>query len=263
MNDFDPTLDEIVSAYVDGEATAAERAQVEADPALLERVATFRRLHDAVATTAVPASAEARRALIARALRDMAPPAAMVHPLRARRFAAAARPLAVAAAIIAAFIGFAALVANNDNGEDSETFASSGAAITKRDQFAPPPAGAGDSAAMEAAQTPTTAASSASGAPLAAVSPPPFLGSFTDEAALRRALVEQTAKTAPAQTQGSARTTSDAAACPEIAGSAPSDATVYRAELRGKPVTIMVSGTSVVMYDDTTCARTVFDLTSR
>jgi len=34
MNDFDPTLDEIVSAYVDGEATAAERARVEADPAL-------------------------------------------------------------------------------------------------------------------------------------------------------------------------------------------------------------------------------------
>ena len=65
MNDFDPSLDEIVSAYVDGAATPDERARVEADPALVERAATFRRLH-ANASPPPPnrPSAESRRRTI-------------------------------------------------------------------------------------------------------------------------------------------------------------------------------------------------------
>ena len=65
MNDFDPSLDEIVSAYVDDAATPTERALVEGDPALVERAATFRRLRAEIATPPAPADDELRRTLIA------------------------------------------------------------------------------------------------------------------------------------------------------------------------------------------------------
>src|SRR5256885_2312549 len=72
MNDFDPSLDEIVSAYVDDAATPTERALVEGDPALVERAATFRRLRAEIATPPAPADDELRRTLIARAMADSA-----------------------------------------------------------------------------------------------------------------------------------------------------------------------------------------------
>ena len=86
MNDFDPALDEIVSAYVDDAATPDERARIESDPALVERAAAFRRLRVEVATPPEPASDDVRRTLIARALADSSAPAATVHQLRSRRF---------------------------------------------------------------------------------------------------------------------------------------------------------------------------------
>ena len=263
MNDFDPTLDEIVSAYVDGEATAAERARVEGDPALLERVATFRRLQHDVAAASEPSGYELQRTLIARALRETAPTSATVHSIRARRVAAAARPLAIAAAIIAALIGFAALVANtaSDGGDDS---ASTAAATVERQSGQPGSAAADSAAGMEAAiapsAVPTTRASAFS-------APASYLGAFTDEAALRQALVNETAKTTAPQTQGSARTTSGAASgaapCADVASATAAGATVYQAELRGRPVTITVTGTSGVVIDDATCARTLLDLATR
>jgi hypothetical protein len=254
MSDFDPTLDEIVSAYVDGEATAAERAQVEADPALLERVATFRRLQDAVATTSQPASAEAQRALVARALRDTAPPVATVQSIRSRRVAAAARPLAIAAAVIAALIGFGALVANtdDDSGDSASTAAS---ATTRASAFAE--AGAADNAA-QAAPVP----SAAGGTTLAAVSAPPFLGVFADEAAVRQSLSHLEAKATAPQADASGRS-STTPPCAEVTSATAAGATIYRAELRTRLVTIAVTGTRAEVIDDLTCTRTVLDLASR
>jgi hypothetical protein len=259
MNDFDPTLDEIVSAYVDGEATAAERARVEADPALLERVATFRRLHQTVAATTEPASAEAQRTMIARALRETTVPVPTVDSLRARRLAAAARPLAIAAAVIAAFIGFGALVATSDRGDDAGTASSGASATIKSDTFSAQGAGAGaaDSAA-EAAQAPTAAGATT---PLAAVSAPPFIGAFADEASLRQVLSTGVAKAVP-QADASSRNTTTTT-CPDVTTATAAGATIYRAELRTRVVTIAVTGTRADVIDDLTCTRTSLDLTSR
>jgi len=50
MSDLDPTArDELVSAFLDGEATPAERTQIEGDPELLERATELRSVADLVA----------------------------------------------------------------------------------------------------------------------------------------------------------------------------------------------------------------------
>jgi hypothetical protein len=50
MSDLDPTTrDELVSAFLDGEATPAERAQIEGDPELLKRATELRSVADLVA----------------------------------------------------------------------------------------------------------------------------------------------------------------------------------------------------------------------
>lgn len=258
MNDFDPTLDEIVSAYVDGEATAAERAQVEADPALLERVATFRRLHQSIAAGTESASAETQRTMIARALRETDVPSTNVRSLWARRLAAAAPPFAIAAAVIAAVIGFAALVASSDHDEGSDSATSAASATTRNDRFSAAGAGAADSAA-EAAPAPTAGATT----PLAAVSAPPFLGTFTDEAALRQALSSPEAKAAVTQADGAGRNSNTAPPCADVTTAAAAGATIYRAELRTRPVTVAVTGTRADVIDEATCTRTSLDLTTR
>ncbi|MGH9118827.1 MAG: zf-HC2 domain-containing protein, partial [Acidimicrobiales bacterium] len=53
-------LDELVSAYLDGEATPEESARVDADPELQARVAGLRAVAAAVAGPFAPPSAEAR-----------------------------------------------------------------------------------------------------------------------------------------------------------------------------------------------------------
>src|SRR4029450_1677631 len=121
MNDFDPTLDEIVSAYVDGVATPDERARVEADPVLGERPAPFRPRPDTLAPPPDPASAEDRNALIARALAGTAASGATVHTLRSRR-STTLGPLVAAAAVIAMFFGLGTwLVASQDNDDSGDS----------------------------------------------------------------------------------------------------------------------------------------------
>ena len=55
MSDFDASLDdEIVSAYLDGEATPVERARVENDPRLQQRLAELRGVATAVSAISDP-----------------------------------------------------------------------------------------------------------------------------------------------------------------------------------------------------------------
>lgn len=263
MNDFDPTLDELVSAYLDGEATAEERARVEGDPALLERVETFRHVHEAVAASPVAANADLQRLLIARALRETGVADATVHSLRARRVAAVAKPLAIAAAFIAAFIGFAAVVSTNDRDNGGASTAASGASASlaqRDDRFA------AESGGMDAASAPNAAAATTRAA---TPSSPGFLGRFADDAALRQGLLSASTKTAAPQTDTTAQPgaatsgSGSASVCPGIAETTTVDSTVYRAELGGRSITIVVTGPSAVVFDDTTCTRTVFDLGAR
>lgn len=60
--------DEVVSAYLDGEATPEERARVENDPRLQQRLAEFRQVATAVGTPHFFPEAPARDALLAQAV---------------------------------------------------------------------------------------------------------------------------------------------------------------------------------------------------
>src|SRR5215204_4706772 len=69
MTDFDASRDDdLVSAYLDGEATPDERARVEHDPRLQQRLAEFRRVAAAVGTPQLSADTPDRDALLARAV---------------------------------------------------------------------------------------------------------------------------------------------------------------------------------------------------
>ena len=66
MSDFSSDLDELASAYLDGEATAEERALVEGDPALLARVADLQAVSGALsAEIELPTTAQRDAAIAA------------------------------------------------------------------------------------------------------------------------------------------------------------------------------------------------------
>lgn len=80
MSDLTPQeLDELASAYLDGEATAEERAMVEADPDLLARAEQFRQ---AAAEVASPVAEAGREESISQALESFKP--AKAKPAKAR-----------------------------------------------------------------------------------------------------------------------------------------------------------------------------------
>ena len=120
MSDEQLRADELVSAYLDGEATPAEIAEVERSDALLARVEELRAVRDAVAEPVTPLSADRRNDLIGAALGVAARLEAKVVPFR--------RPqrllLAMAAAVIllAAVVG-TGLIASRGGDEYADTAA--------------------------------------------------------------------------------------------------------------------------------------------
>jgi len=261
MNDFDPSLDEIVSAYVDGVATPDERARVESDPVLVERVATFRRLHDAIAAPPDPVDDEQRTAMIARALAETAP-SATVHPFRRR--SSAVGPIAAAAAIIALFFGLGTwLVASQDNTDADQTTAAAAPQRDASDSKSQPGPAATTPASLGAASPGSFNATGAAPAPQSAEAAKAsiYLGGFADEAALRQALLAagNSPPTNPSTTSAT-RSTSDASSC---ARTDPAGVTIYAAELRGRPVTVVVNGTRADAIDNVTCQDTPIDLANR
>ncbi len=122
MTDFDPSArDELVSAYLDGEATPAERARVEADPELLERVEIHRRVADLVGGRVTPPADELRRTQIAAAL-DASDTADNVTALVARRRRwEAAKVVSIAAMVVAALALPIVLFGNGESDDDEAT----------------------------------------------------------------------------------------------------------------------------------------------
>jgi hypothetical protein len=114
---------ELASAYLDGEATADERARVEGDPALLAEVERLRRVRDAVAATS-PAPPAQRDAAIAQALAAFdelqvdAPTPPNVVPMSSRRRARWMQGLTAAAAAVVLVLG-GIVIANRGGGDDS------------------------------------------------------------------------------------------------------------------------------------------------
>ena len=131
MTSFDPSSDELVSAYLDGEATEAERALVESDPALRARVETFRGVSSAVATPPPMPDAAAREAAIAAALgasntTEKVTSLAPVQERRSRFSGAKTGILSAAALILVLFLGGIAVVTNL-SGDDSADVATDAA----------------------------------------------------------------------------------------------------------------------------------------
>ena len=131
MSDESRRSDELVSAYLDGEATPAEVAEVEGDDVLLARVEQLRAVRDAVAAPVPPMSAEQRDRMISAAL-EVADAEAAEH--REDKIVPLHRPrqtlLAVAAAtiVLAAVVG-AGLIASRGSDDSTEMAVDAPAAL--------------------------------------------------------------------------------------------------------------------------------------
>ena len=136
MSDESRRSDELVSAYLDGEATPAEVAEVERDGALLARVEQLRAVRDAIAAPVPPMSAERRDQMIGAALEVADAEAAerreaRIIPLHRPRQTLLA--VAAAAVVLAAVVG-AGLITSRGGDDSAETAAdaptaSAGAAV--------------------------------------------------------------------------------------------------------------------------------------
>lgn len=120
MSDRTPIDDELVSAYLDDEVTATERALVEADADSMARVADLRFVRDAVAAPVTRLDEDDRGRLLALALAasETSPTVTSMTVARARRTWSRRPLVAVAAAV--AVIGLAVPVIRNlDLGGDA------------------------------------------------------------------------------------------------------------------------------------------------
>jgi hypothetical protein len=149
-DDRSPIDDELVSAVLDGEATAQERALVEGSAEGRRRLAELRAVAEVVAAPPAPLDPGTIDAMVGRALDAAQPAPAPVDEVaarRARRSAASARwrqGLAVAAAAVAAVVlvgGLAVLAGRSGTSSSSDSAASSGETVSDQDD-----AGAGASA---------------------------------------------------------------------------------------------------------------------
>ena len=121
MSDESLRRDELISAYLDGEATPAEIAEIEGDDALLARVEELRAVRDAVAAPVPSLSAEQRDQLITAALgvadakADARLEAKIVPRHRPQRLF-----LAVAAAVILLAAAVSAGLLGSSGGDDAD-----------------------------------------------------------------------------------------------------------------------------------------------
>jgi negative regulator of sigma E activity len=181
----DPTPhpdDELVSAYLDGEASAEEIARVDADPALRTRLAAFRQVRAAVgAAVEAPAAADRERA-VARALEaGVRRPVADLDDARARaRARRRTRWVPVASVAAAVLLLLAAVPLLSRLGDDSSDDLAATAAATTT-------AGASDASAEEDNEAASPQAHERRA-----------LGVVDDEAALRHAVEDALVGEAPA-----------------------------------------------------------------
>ena len=146
MSDERLRRDELASAYLDGEATPAETAEVEADDALLDRVEQLRSVRGAVAAQVPPLSSEQRDRMIGAALAAAesdtetaadAESGIQSDSGRGARFVLLRRPeilvLAAAAALLAA-VASASLITSRDGDYDEAATAAEGTTAADADE---------------------------------------------------------------------------------------------------------------------------------
>jgi hypothetical protein len=127
--------DEIVSAVLDGEATAEERRRVASDPELSARLDAFRRVGNAVAEPVDPLDELAQRRLLDRALEEADSPAVPVTaPRRTHHRWSLGGAAAVASAAVVALLALAggnALL--QARGDDADSVATGPASLEAAD----------------------------------------------------------------------------------------------------------------------------------
>ena len=204
MSDGSLRRDELVSAYLDGEATPAEIAEVEGDDALLARVEELRAVRDAVAAPAPSLSAEQRDQLISAALgvADAEAGARLEAKIVPRHrpqplfLAVAAAVLLLAAVVSAGLLGIGGSD-DADTAAESSTMAGSAAPAA---EMAEEPMAEADMATADEAMEPAEAM--ADEAPVAEEEP------MADDA-MEEAAAEAEAMEAPAATTTIAATEAD------------------------------------------------------
>ena len=122
MSDEQFREDELVSTYLDGEATPAEIAEVERNDALMARVEQLRSVRDAVAAPVAPMPAERREQMISAALavadaENAQRREARIVPVRRRRETLLA---VAAAAILLAAVVSAGVIASRGGDDEAE-----------------------------------------------------------------------------------------------------------------------------------------------
>lgn len=121
-------MDELASAYLDGEATPEEAALVEGDPGLQALVEELRAVRDFVAFPVEVPSDEVRDQMIARALDHRAPVVSMeTARRRLRAIPTQARVILAAAAVVAAIAVVGVTVFDQANRNGDEMFANDSA----------------------------------------------------------------------------------------------------------------------------------------
>ena len=131
MSDLPFPDDELVSAYLDGEADADERARVEGDPALMARADELRRVRELVrAPVTEPAAADVDRAVAAALAAATEPNSAAGQPVHSladrRRPSSLPAWLSVAALVLGLLVAVSVLgsvIGGGDDSDDSETAA--------------------------------------------------------------------------------------------------------------------------------------------
>lgn len=243
--------DELVSAYLDDEVTADERALVEGNATRRARAEELGAVRDAVRWI-TPLADAAREEMLATVLRRLDQPVAPVVPVRRRGRFDATKGLAVAAAVVAiGLLGFALALADSEGSDDSDAASTREEAAVTMEADA---AGGGESsddaggdAATESAPDEDTGAA---GDGSSQVSDEEGLGEFTDtqelEVAARAAVGDRSA-----DPRASGATT-DSSAC------APTVGVQLRASLDGRPVLVDVPddlAADIIVRDEATCDR--------
>lgn len=262
MSDHDPQLDELVSAYLDGEISADDAARVEGDPVLRQRRDELAAARDAVRADVPRLDPADRDALLARVLAavDADPPAetpiAPVTPLRRRDWFDPSRVLGIAAAVLAiVFLGAAITMLDGVGGGDDDASSSAPEAATMATDAA------GGASAMETGP---------------AAGPATDIGAADDEADLRALLDAALATVTDSDAAPSTKVEDEtsAAAGTEAFGAEegdaiaaegalpcgpPADALVFYATLSGQAVVLHVQTVGafdeVLVLDATSCAE--------
>lgn len=154
-------LDELASAYLDGEAMAEEAALVESDPRLQALVEEFRAVRDLLAAPVEVPSDEVRDQMIAQALDHRAPVVSMEKARRRlRAIPPQARVVLAAAAAVAALAMLGVTLFNQATRDEQDQFADDSAiaaatADAPEDSGEmPPPAPAAEPESAKAAEEP-------------------------------------------------------------------------------------------------------------